>query len=199
MPMLTLHTLDILGASLAFLTTCFYIKASPWAWPIGVLATINDAVLYALTGIYGDMALQGLYFVSMLYGWFVWTQGGNNKTALPVGHISSRVALYLMLLSVLGVALVSQVLSYYTTSQVPYLDAITMVLSLVAQWMMCRKWIESWVVWLFVDAIYVGLYCYKGIPFHAGLNLVYLLMAVSGYGYWRRLLREQGKDLTVAS
>lgn len=53
----------------------FYVKADKWAWPIGAIATALNIVLYGLTGIYGDMTLEGIYFLSMFYGWYQWTRG----------------------------------------------------------------------------------------------------------------------------
>ena len=78
------------------------------------------------------------------------------------------------MLSIGGIFATAQLLKNFTDSQIPYLDAITTVLSWIAQWMICKKIIETWFLWFVVDVIYVGLYFYKGIPAHGILLMIYL-------------------------
>ena len=77
-------------------------------------------------------------------------------------------------------------LSEYTDSRVPLFDSMSTALSIVAMWMLSRKLVEQWLVWLVVDMISVGLYIYKGIPITAGLYALYCILAVAGYVRWRR-------------
>ena len=78
-------------------------------------------------------------------------------------------------------------LRYVTNSTVPFWDAMTTAASIVAMWMLSRKYIEQWLVWLAVDLITIGLYLYKGIPLTAGLYALYSALAVAGYLRWRKL------------
>ena len=57
---------------------------------------------------------------------------------------------------------------------------------MVAMWLLSRKYLEQWLVWLVVDIITVGLYIYKGIPLTAGLYALYSALAVAGYLRWKR-------------
>lgn len=79
------------------------------------------------------------------------------------------------------------VLVRFTDSAVPFWDALTTALCIVAYWMLSRKWVEQWLVWLAVDVVTVGLYCYKGIPITAGLYLLYSALAIAGYLRWQRM------------
>ena len=74
----------------------------------------------------------------------------------------------------------------FTDSTVPFLDSMTTAMSMVAMWMLSRKYMEQWLVWLVVDMITVGLYIYKGIPLTAGLYTLYCALAVAGYLRWKR-------------
>ncbi|WP_423063001.1 nicotinamide riboside transporter PnuC [Candidiatus Paracoxiella cheracis] len=190
-----IHTLDIVGAVFALLSTIFYVKADKWAWPLGLVATVLDATLYGLTGIYGDMTLAGIYFISMFYGWYMWTHKNNRNEALAITHLTWRVAFILCVIAVAGIFSVAELLKHFTNSQVPYLDATTTVLSLIAQWMICKKIIENWILWFVVDAIYVGLYFYKDIPAHSILLIIYLGLAVTGFIRWRHLIAKQNPTL----
>ncbi|AAO91223.1 nicotinamide riboside transporter PnuC [Coxiella burnetii] len=191
-----LHALDISGAIFAFFSTVFYVKADKWAWPIGAIATALNIVLYGLTGIYGDMTLEGIYFLSMFYGWYQWTRGSLAIGELPISNLSWRLAVILSVLAAGGIWGVAELLKHFTNSQVPYLDAVTTVLSLIAQWMICKKIIQTWFLWFIVDAIYVGLYLYKGIPAHSILLVIYLGLAVAGYLRWQKLM---GAEKEMAS
>jgi len=186
-----IHTLDISGAIFALFSTIFYVKADKWAWPLGAVATVLDASLYGLTGIYGDMILTGIYFISMFYGWYMWTHKSERSKNLEITHLTLKTGLILSAIAIGGIFVVSTLLKDFTNSQVPYLDAITTVLSLIAQWMVCKKIIENWTLWFVVDAIYVGLYFYKGIPAHSILLIIYLGLAVVGFIRWRNLMNKQ--------
>ena len=77
----------------------------------------------------------------------------------------------------------------FTNSTVPFWDAMTTAGSIVAMWMLSRKYVEQWLVWLAVDLVTVGLYLYKGIPLTAGLYAFYSALAVAGYLRWKAKMR----------
>ena len=77
-------------------------------------------------------------------------------------------------------------LTNFTDSTVPYIDAFTTSLSIVAMWMLARKYVEQWLVWIVVDAVSAGLYFYKGIPFYGVLYAIYTAVAYFGYRRWLR-------------
>ncbi len=182
-----MHFLDPLGSILSVISTIFYVRASQLAWPIGLLATCVNGSLYFITGLYADMSLEGIYFISMFYGWYQWRYGGKKKTEKKIGNLSLAHGFILLIIGLVTFTLVAYLLGHYTPSKVPYWDAGTTVISLIAQWLTCRKIIETWIVWFVVDGMYVYLYFHKGIPFHALHSLLYLGMAVAGYAYWQRL------------
>jgi nicotinamide mononucleotide transporter len=185
-----IHALDITGSIFSFLSTLFYVLASVWAWPIGIVATLINGSLYGITGIYGDMSLEVIYFISMFYGWYQWRRGGKQHKALPVTRLTPNLSGILAAIGVGGTVVAYFILKNYTNSHVPALDASTTAFSLIAQWMTCKKILECWMVWFCVDAVYVGLYIYKGIPFHSVLLFVYLGMAIAGYIRWYQLKKE---------
>lgn len=196
------NVLDFLGAFFAFVATIYYVRAHPGAWPISLSAIAVNIFLYWRKGLYGDTGLQLVYIAMIFYGWWQWLHGNkkNKKqhAELPITRGSSKTVFSLLLLSLLGVTAGSLMLRFFTDSQVPYWDATTTVLSLLGQWLMCRKIIETWVVWFVVDALFAGLYIYKGIPMHALLQLVYLGMAVAGYLNWARKIRATPAAQTLA-
>ena len=183
--------LDILGASLSFFSTIFYIAANRLAWPISLLAIGINLVLYYKTGLFADTLKESVYAISCLLGWYWWLHGGKKKKALNIRRINRQHAFVLLLLSVLSSAILSWLLIHAMHSSVPYWDAITTILSLTAQWLICRKIIECWILWFIVDVLYAGLYFYKGLPVHGGLMALYTMMAVVGYMTWYRKIKTE--------
>jgi nicotinamide mononucleotide transporter len=91
----------------------------------------------------------------------------------------------LVLTSVLFVV-ISQILLHYTNSQIPYWDAFTTATSITATWMLAKKYIEHWLIWIVVDLVSSALYVYKNLYFTVFLYLVYTAMAIVGYLQWKK-------------
>lgn len=191
-----IHYLDFIGAIFAFISTIAYIRISPLAWPIGLIAIGIDIFLYWQKGIYGDMALQSIYLSMTFYGWYSWLFGGINKSELPITSLTPILAKLLAITAVIATTITFILLKELTNSQIPLLDATTTILSLIAQWLICRKIIQCWHLWFIIDALYCGLYIFKGIPAHASLQIMYLGMAIAGYYSWRK--QKKGQITTTA-
>lgn len=188
---MTVSWLDPIGACIALLCTYYFTQARRFAWCLGLIAIVINAILYYEKGIYGRVGLEFLYFVSMIYGLYHWGQAKSERTPTVISRLNRREILQYALLATGAIWGLAQLLQNMTNSTIPYWDATTTVLSLMAQWWLCRKIIQSWILWFFVDAMVAILQCYKGIPFHSMVHWMYLGMAVMGYYRWRRLYEEQ--------
>lgn len=182
--------LQIVGTSLGLLYLWLEYKANIWLWVIGAIMPMVHGLLYLQSGIYADAAMQLYYVLAGVYGLCVWKRHSSDKKEASIKHTPYRWVLPLVAsYSVLHVALY-YLLTEFTDSQVPLFDSMSTALSIVAMWMLSRKLVEQWLVWLVVDAISVGLYLYKGIPITGCLYLVYCILAVVGYLRWLREARK---------
>lgn len=188
-----MNILDITGTFFAFIATICFIRINVWAWPISLIAIAIDMVLYYQKGIYGDMFLQLLYLAMTIFGWYRWWRKSNDQAKVIISSLAVKSATILGMITFVGIILVVFYLKSYTDSQVPFWDAASTVLSLVAQGLTSFKIIQCWWLWFVVDAIYVGMYFYKDIPAHAVLNIFYLILAVMGYLAWR-VRRQRAKN-----
>lgn len=179
---------DFFGALLSVSAAFFYVIEKPIAWPLSAMALPVDICLYASKGLYGDMCLQMGYLCSTMYGWYQWRYGGEKHDGLKVSTLSLVHALSLTLICILGFLLSFFLLKKTEPQTIAFFDAITVVLSLCAQWLLCRKLIQTWLVWFAVDLLYIELYYIKGLYFHSAMTLVYFCLAVSGYWLWRQHL-----------
>ena len=182
--------LQIVGVVLGLLYLWLEYRANIWLWVVGAIMPIVHGVLYFESGLYADSAMQCYYVLAGIYGLIVWLVGKRRKgNRLEIGHTPLRLIFPLVLMYAVAFGVIYFVLTRYTDSTVPLWDAMTTALSMVAMWMLSRKYVEQWLVWLVVDAITVGLYIYKGIPLTAGLYGLYTILAVVGYCRWRNSIK----------
>jgi nicotinamide mononucleotide transporter len=146
-------------------------------------------VVFFQAKLYGEMGLQVVYIVLSIYGWHQWLHGGAHRSALPVSRVTAREIMILAVIGVAGAWLLGELLYRNTDASIPYLDSALVSASLVAQWMMTRKRLECWVMWVIADVVYVGTFMYKQLYLTAFLYAVYLVLAVMGYREWRASLR----------
>ena len=179
--------LQIVGVALGLLYLWLEYRANTWLWIVGMLMPCVHCVLYYKSGLYADCAMQGYYILAGLYGLIAWLVGHKRKeNRLRIAHTPLRlVAPLVVVYGVLHIA-IYYVLVHFTDSTVPFWDSMTTAMSMVAMWLLSRKYLEQWLVWLVVDMITVGLYLYKGIPLTAGLYTLYCALAVAGYLRWKR-------------
>lgn len=190
------NVLEIIGLLIGILYLYWEYKADRKLWIASVAMPLVSLFVYWNAGLYADFGIDIYYLLIALYGFFVWTRGENNssknqKKELPITQTSRKTWLFLILAFLLIYTAIAYVLLHFTDSTVPYWDALNTALSIVAMWMLARKLLEQWIVWLVVDAISSILYVYKGIYFYAGLYLIYTFVAWAGYKEWKRKSSEQ--------
>lgn len=179
--------LQIAGVALGLLYLWLEYRADIRLWIVGLVMPVVHGVLYYRSGLYADCSMQVYYVLAGLYGWFVWHHAPRERSAgTPIGHTPLRMLPLLLAAYATLHAAIYAVLVRFTDSSVPFWDSLTTALCIVAYWMLARKWVEQWLVWLAVDVVTVGLYLYKGIPLTAGLYALYSVLAVAGYLRWRR-------------
>jgi nicotinamide mononucleotide transporter len=159
-----------------------------WSWPTALVNVALFSALFLRSGLYSDTGLQVVYFVLSLYGWYEWLYGGAGHTAITVSRTSGRTWIVLGGIGVVAWALLGSITSRLPGTALPYVDAATTTVSLLAQWMMTRKLIENWLIWIAVDVVYVGMFIYKGLYLTAFNYGIYLALAVLGYIAWKRSL-----------
>lgn len=186
-----MNWLDLTGASLSLMSTYYFTQARRLAWLVGLFAITLNFILYWQKGIYGHLVLESVYFISMIYGWYQWSAGTTTKQSRLIRYLSWRHMGYYALLAIVGILSMAKVLTVYTDSTIPYWDATTTILSLIAQWLLCIKIIHCWILWFVVDVLVALLQFYKGLPFHSAVHWLYLIMAVVGYYRWRKLFTFQ--------
>ncbi|MEV0647405.1 nicotinamide riboside transporter PnuC [Phytomonospora sp. NPDC050363] len=159
-------------------------------WPTGIANNVFFILLFTQSGLYADAGLQVVFIALAAYGWWTWARGGGPTTdRLPVRR-TTRVEWYaLTAAGAAGLLGLTLLLSRATDSTVPFWDALTTVLSLMATYGQCRKRVESWWLWIAADIVYIPLYAYKGLYLTSILYVGFMALCVVGLRGWRRDLR----------
>ena len=150
-----------------------------------------SAFIFFESGLYSDMGLQVVYLVLSIYGWYQWLHGGAQRAALQVSRATPRTWLVCGVIGVAAWLLIGRFTSMLPGVSLPYLDAGLTSLSLIAQWMMTRKILENWILWIVADVVYVPMYLSKNLVPTAALYTVFLGLAIMGFVQWRRSFRER--------
>ena len=157
-----------------------------WSWPTAIVNVGLYIIVFRRTGLYSDMGLQVVYLALSIYGWYEWLYGGKNRSTLRVSRASAREWLIATPVALLFWLLLARYTATLPGVALPYLDSGLTTVSLVAQWMMTRKILENWVLWIVADVVYVPMYVYKGLPVTAALYAIFLALAVLGLRSWWR-------------
>ena len=156
-------------------------------WPIGIANNLFFVLLFTQAGLYADAGLQFVFIALAAYGWWTWTHGGGpGSRTLPVRRTSRTEWTWLLAAGAVGTLLLTLVLDRATDSTVPFWDALTTGLSLMATYGQCRKRLESWWLWIAADVVYVPLYAYKELYLTSLLYVGFLTLCVLGLRDWRR-------------
>jgi len=181
------NSVEIIGTLSGFIFLYLEIKQNKWLWPVGLFSALMYIYVFFVAKFYADMGLQFYYVFISIYGWFHWSRSkGQNEDELPVVNLSIGLFFKLLLASLLIYIGISFILVNYTDSPIPYWDSFTTALSIVATWMLARKILEQWLVWVLVDAVSMGLYLYKGLYPTSILFAFYTVLALYGYYQWKK-------------
>ena len=172
---------ELFGFITGVLNVWLITRENIWSWPLGVLNAGFYVVVFARTGLYSDTGLQVVYLVLSLYGWWHWLRGGTGQQAVVVTRTPRRTALLMVAIALVSWVTLATITRRMPGAALPWLDAALVSISLVAQYLMTRKFLENWLLWIAVDVVYIGLFINRQLPLTAILYAVFLVLAIIGY------------------
>lgn len=178
--------IELLATLTGFIYLILSIREKIGLWFFGLCSSALFMFVFYRARIYADMGINAYYVLISIYGWYHWYfDRERNQQQLPVTRITSRMVILLLTLSGLFYGIIFYILSNYTNSDIAGWDAFTTAFSITATWMLARKILEHWLVWIVVDLVSVGLYLYKGLYPTVGLFSAYTILAAVGYRQWK--------------
>ena len=186
--------LEISGAVIGIVGVWLMIRQRVSAWPVGLVQVVLYGWIFFQARVYSSALLQGVFFVILLYGWWLWWRGARTgkpveartdaPRELPVTRLGTTAWLAAIMAGATVTAGWGAFLSRSSDAVVPYWDAGVLGFSLVAQWLQARKKRENWLFWIGVNAVAMVLYFSQGLRVTAALYGVFLALAVVGWRAW---------------
>ena len=174
-------------------TLCVYLAAKNkiLSWPFAIVSVIIYIFIFWDAKLYADMGLQVYFLIMNFYGWYFWSHRDDSKKT-PVSSITRKETILSLISILFFTAGIGFFLYERTDASFPFVDSFCTACSLVAQIFLARKVMENWLIWIFVDVIYVGVYIVKDLHLTAGMYALYIYIAAMGYWEWRKeyLLRK---------
>ncbi len=178
--------LEAIAVGFGIVSVYLSTRENIWSWPTALVNVTLFFALFFRSGLYSDTGLQVVYFALSIYGWYEWLYGGAGRTAIKVSRTGRRTWIILCATAAVLWTVLGAVTSRLPGTALPYVDAATTTTSLIAQWMMTRKLLENWLIWIAVDVVYVGMFVFKGLYLTAFNYGIYLALAALGYVAWKR-------------
>lgn len=192
--------LEATGAILGLLYLWLEYKASIYLWFVGIIMPAIYIYIYYRGGLYADFGINIYYLLAGIYGFIVWSVAGRRKGVadskssvkeLKISNISRKNLLYAVVAALFFWAVIYFILTRFTDSTVPVADSFTTAVSMVAMWLLTRKYIEQWYAWSMVNSVSCVLYIHKDLYFTSVLYGIYFVATILGYAKWKKLMAQQ--------
>jgi nicotinamide mononucleotide transporter len=162
------------------------IKQSILCWPAALISVVTSSIDFFNARLFGDMSLQVFYFFAGLYGWIYWKE--HAKQSFVVSHVPVSSVMPLGIVTLIQIGVYYFLLKSLDGAR-PFLDSVLTAASLTTTYMMTKKWVENWLIWVIIDSFYVILYAITDLGnlwLYALLYLIFALVAFYGWLKWRR-------------
>lgn len=205
-----MSTLEIIGFVFGVVGVWLTIKENIWCFPVGLVNVIVSSFLFYGQKLYADTLQQIVYVALLSFGWYSWTKSkaDKNKGSYRIGEVvdstndslinitqsSPKLLLNCIFVIVSSTYVLGTLLKWYTDASVPYWDALATSMSFTAQYLVARKKIENWLIWMDVNILYIGIYIYKELYLYTLLFIIYLVMALIGYFKWKKIINSLNQN-----
>ena len=173
---------------LALAMVLLNIRVDPWAWPLAIASSLLYCALFWHSRLYGEASLQVFFALVAAWGWWQWLRGtAADGTPLRVAWLAPRRRWALAAALAVTWPATGAFLANFPDTDVPWWDAFPTAASVIGQWLLGRKFVETWIVWLVVNLVSVALFAYKGLWLTVLLYAIFVVLSVQGLQAWRRM------------
>lgn len=177
---------EIIAVIFSLLSVYFCVKNNTLCWPMSIIGVSAYAVLFLTQSSYANFTLQFVFLAQSLYGWYFWNKKENTR---KITHIELKQAIFLLLLSIVIEIMTFWIITHFTKTPETnvIMDSASTTLSIVALYLMGRKIIEHWVLWVIADVIFIAYFIHLGLYLSSVLYAVFFVLSINGYRNWRRI------------
>ena len=185
--------LEVVAIIFGLLSVWYAKKDNIWVFPTGIINTVIYTYLLWKWSLLGDMMINFYYAVMSVYGWYHWTRKKDDIVEFPISRMNTYEKKVSIMLFIGTVIFVIAVYTFFDkfTHWISYVDTVVTGIFFVAMWLMARRKIENWILWIIGDIISIPMYFYKGYSFTSIQYLIFTIIAVFGYLEWKRTLQQK--------
>lgn len=192
-----MNWLEITGTAIGLVYLWLEYRASIYLWVASIIMPAIYIFIYYKAGLYADLGINAYYLAASVYGLAVWLggkkDGNGNRQEMPVTGTPAKAILPMAAAFAVSFTAIGFILENLTDSTVPWADSFTTALSIIGMWMLAKKYLEQWLVWILVDVASSVLYIYKELYFTSALYALYAVIAIFGYAEWKRMMQRDTK------
>ena len=178
--------IEWIAVACGILNVSLIIRRLVWNFPFGFAVVTLYFFIFWEYRLYSDALLQAYFFVIQIYGLYVWLNGRAPDGRVIVAHLGvGMFAVYIGATAVVWL-IVASLMTAYTDAAGPYWDAAVAALSITAQFLLSRRFLQSWYLWIAVDVLAIGLFYTRGLEPTAALYVIFLGLAITGLIQWRQ-------------
>lgn len=183
-----MSNLEIIAVIINVVGVWLTVRRSVLCWPTGIVGVVLYAVIFYQYKLYSDALLQVFFLYLQVYGWVRWQQStAGSQTRIVPEALPLRLAGISILAGITGGLILGALMAHFTDATLPWIDSQLTSFSLVASLWAARKYVASWVLWIIIDALYVGMYQHKSLSLTAGLYAGFVVLAAIGWYQWSRI------------
>ena len=189
--------LEMTAVFFGFLSVLYSKKENILVFPTGIISTAIFVYILLVYGLLGDMMINAYYFFMSIYGWFLWTRKVDATHFIPISKTSiseKKWSAFLFFGTIIFVWLIYLAFDKFN-NWTAYVDTLTTAIFFVGMWLMARKKLENWILWIIGDIISVPLYIYKGLVFSSLQYFIFTIIAIFGYFAWKKNLNKKPQSL----
>ena len=181
-----MNSLEIIAALLGVANVLLVVRRSIWNYPFGIAMVSLYFFVFWDAKLYSDALLQIFFVLIQLYGWWAWSRARQVDHGVAVGLMDTRSRLWWLAGTGLAILLWGSGMARWTDAAAPFADAAIAGMSVSAQVLQSLRRVESWVFWIAVDVLAVGLFAWRGLEVTAALYALFLALAIAGLIGWKR-------------
>lgn len=177
--------LEIIGFISGIAGVWLTVRKNIWCFPVGIINVLITAYLVFNKTLFADTLQQIVYFILLVIGWVKWNHQSTNHT-VKISRLETKYYLPLFVIFIAGSFTMSYLFKNFSNASFPFLDSVATVICFIAQWLIAKRKIENWLLWIIANPIYIVIYWLKDLPFYSILSAIYFIMAVSGWFRWKK-------------
>jgi nicotinamide mononucleotide transporter len=187
--------LEITAILFGFLSVWYAKKDNIWVFPTGIINTAIYVYLLWKWSLLGDMMINFYYVIMSVYGWYHWTRTKNDVVQFPISRMTTAEKKWSAIIFLLTILFVVAVYTFFDkfTHWTSYVDTLVTGIFFVGMWLMARRKVENWILWILGDVISIPMYFAKGYTFTSIQYFIFTIIAVFGYIEWKKTLNNSSQ------